>query len=159
MSLRPETALGVEVRLAGGAVEEGDNRFRPTAGIEFIAPSGLLGTIMTFGRKFGPVTEQTVILSGGQPLDLLGGKTLQGIVGISVVHETTTIKANTTDAAQRDQSTNVGGLFGIRGQIYSIKGITFAGSWESHIYPPGFSVIALSTGRKQLLTLNVGVSL
>jgi len=151
--------------LAGGAVEEGDNRFRPTAGIEFMAPSGLLGTIMAYGRQFGPVTEQTVILSGGQPLDLFGGKTFQGIVGISVVSETTTIKAtanatsNTTNAAQRDQSTNIGALFGIRGQIYSIKGITFAGSWESHVYPPGFSVIALSTGRKQLLTLNVGVSL
>lgn len=146
-------------------MEEGDNRFRPTAGIEFMAPSGLLGTIMAYGRQFGPVTEQTVILSGGQPLDLFGGKTFQGIVGISVVSETTTIKAtanatsNTTNAAQRDQSTNIGALFGIRGQIYSIKGITFAGSWESHVYPPGFSVIALSTGRKQLLTLNVGVSL
>ena len=157
--------------MAGGAIEEGDNRFRPTAGIEFVAPSGLLGTIMAYGRQFGPVTEQTVILSGGQPLDLFGGKTFQGIVGISVVSETTTIKAtteikatanatsNTTNAAQRDQSTNIGALFGIRGQIYSIKGITFAGSWESHVYPPGFSVIALSTGRKQLLTLNVGVSL
>jgi len=153
--------------LAGGAVEEGDNRFRPTAGIEFVAPSGLLGTIMAFGRQFGTVTEQTVILSGGQPLDLFGGKTLQGIVGISVLSETTTIKAttaadtpsNTTDAGQKDQSTNIGGLFGIRGQIYSIKGVTFAGSWESHVYPPGISVIALSTGRKQLLTLNVGVSL
>jgi hypothetical protein len=116
---------------------------------------------MAYGRQFGPVTEQTVILSGGQPLDLFGGKTFQGIVGISVVSETTTIKAtaNTTDAAKRDQSTNIGALFGIRGQIYSIKGVTFAGSWESHVYPPGISVIALSTGRKQLLTLNVGVSL
>lgn len=157
--------------MAGGAVEEGDNRFRPAAGIEFVAPSGLLGTIMAYGRQFGPVTEQTVILAGGQPLDLFGGKTFQGIVGISVVSETTTIKAtttvnatpnttsNTTGATQKDQSTNIGALFGIRGQIYSIKGITFAGSWESHVYPPGISVIALSTGRKQMLTLNAGVSL
>ncbi len=158
-ALRPQSAEAVEFRLAGGAVEEGDNRFRPTVGFEFVAPSGLLGAAMVYGRHFGPVTEQTVIFSGGQPLDLFGSTMVQGLFGVSIISERTAIKASDTSVTQTDQSTNVGGLFGIRGKIFTFKAFTIAGSWESHLYPPGFSAIFLATGRKQLLTLNAGMSL
>ena len=141
------------------------------AGIEFLAASGLLGAAMIYGRRFGPVTEQTVILSGGRPFDLFGGNAWQGVLGISVLLEKTTIEGSTAadpenldanlDASSSfvQESTNIGAVFGVRCRFFQWRSFAIAGAWESHLYPPGLNVVYLATGRKQLLTLNAGVTL
>ena len=162
-AIRPPVARAAEFRLTGGAVEEGDDRYRPAAGIEFVAGSGLRGEILVWGRNFGLVTERSVLVAGMKSLDLFGNKALSGVFGISFLGESTEVAADGNNDVEFDgdssQSTNIGGVFGVRSTFLEWKNMTVGAAWESHVFPAGVAAVLLVTGRKQTLTVNAGVTL
>jgi hypothetical protein len=157
--LRPQAANAAEFRLAGGTVEEGDDRYRPAAGIEFVTGNGLQGELLVWGRTFGLVAERSVLFAGTRSLDLFGNKNLSGLFGVSFLGESTEIAADGTSEASSSVSTNIGGVFGVRGTLAQWNGVRLGATWESHVFPAGASALILVTGRKQTLTMNAGVSL
>ncbi|MEY4631047.1 MAG: hypothetical protein RIQ81_1167 [Pseudomonadota bacterium] len=157
--LRPDLAGAMDFHLAAGAVEGGDDRFQPTAGAGFTAPSGIIGTAWVYGRTYGPVQERAYILSGAQPFEPFGTKSISLLAGISVLMERTSVDGGPDADDTKDSSTNLGALFGLRGEIYKWKNFSLGATWESHIYPAGSQILLLVTGRKQLIGINVRVSL
>ena len=92
-------------------------------------------------------------------LDLFGGKKVSGQIGVTFLGESTEITADGTDEGASSQSTNIGGLFGVRSTLLEWNNMTVGAAWESHVFPAGVSAVLLVTGRKQTLTVNAGVRL
>jgi hypothetical protein len=157
--VRPVSVAAMDVRLGMAAIEGGDDRFQPAAGVGVTAPSGILGSGWIYGRDYGPVKERSYLLSGAQPLNLFGTEKVTLMFGVSVLVERTTVDGAPGESGSVDSSTNVGGLFGLRTAIYSWKKFAADATWESHIYPAGSQILLLVTGRKQVISLNVGVQL
>ena len=84
---------------------------------------------------------------------------LSGLFGVSFLGESTEIAADGTSEAASSVSTNIGGVFGVRGILAQWNGVRLGAAWESHVFPAGASALILVTGRKQTLTMNAGVSL
>ena len=151
-------ALAVDMSLGGGSVENGDDRAHGVAIAQVGFSNGWMSRLYFWGRTQGPVNETNTMLTAAKRFDLFGGKTLHGAAGLTAMTET-------TDIAYKDfpnentsaTSTNAGVYFGLSYDIFSIKPVTVSASWDAHLFPAGSAIIALVTGRKQVLGLTASV--
>ena len=141
-----------------GAVEQGDDRFRPAANIHVGFMESWYSQLHLWGRDFGPVKERSYLLGVYRRIGLHALEELQAIAGIAALLEETSLEYNNSEDEDRsDSRTNFGAAFGLLydlpfdGPLY----VNFA--WQSHIFPAGFlGGLFLASGRKQTLSLTVG---
>jgi hypothetical protein len=150
------------IELGGGlsVVEEGDDRFRPALSL-YGSNSFYFARAFYYGRSFGPVTENTILISVSRKMGLFRSKQFYAGLGFSLIQETTTVAYE----ASEDQGYNIsdskvnGGLFaGIYWQPLVGGNLTFNLGWESSLFPAGIGGgLFLSTGRKQNISSFVGM--
>jgi hypothetical protein len=141
-------ALASDLGTGLTAIEEGDDRFRPAAVLHFSTASGFASRFYLYGRNYGPVQERNYLLSAGKRFDI-SGKSLQGIVGIAAMADTTVIKFK--DYPQDNSSyttTNFGGAFGLHWIFLETNIIQLRATWDAHVFPAGSGFLFLANARK-----------
>lgn len=169
LALIMDRAQGIEALGGISVVDEGDDRPRPAVHLQVGAKDRFQGRAYAWGRTFGPVAEQTILLAGGAEFGLPKlSKALSGVIGPALLWERTTIDpAESPDGAEdveggqattRDDNGNLGLLLGVH--YRPSKGpflIDFG--WDSHIFLAGVAGLLLTTARRQALSISFGVTL
>ncbi len=153
------TAAAVEAGAGLALVEQGDDRTSPGAVLHVGLNKDWAGRFYYYGETFGPVRQDTFILSGYRRWPLFKTNFLTANLGAVVMDEKTalTFDGAASSENETENNFNAGMTFGIsaawpKGPVYA------AASWESHIFPAGLlGGLTLSSGRKQFLSLAVGV--
>jgi hypothetical protein len=154
-----ESAVALDLSLGGGTVENGDDRGHGVAIAQLGFSNGWMGRTYYWGRTQGPVTETNHMLTAAKRFDLFGGKTLRGAAGLTVLSETTELKfKDYPEDNASATSTNAGVYLGLSYDLLAIKSVTINASWDAHLFPAGGAMLALVTGRKQVLGLSAGVA-
>lgn len=162
--LLADPAQAFELGLGYGAVEQGDDRLEPAVDVHAAIDSYVLN-IYYYGREFGPVRQDNVIVGAAYRWPIYGSSGLSANLGVSLIEEHIRIKYSDTAYAQNnnvEDNFNVGVNFGVAWAFMPKFLSPFWGqvAWDSHIYAAGVEGgILLSSGRKQVITLAVGVEL
>jgi len=162
--LLADPAQAFELGLGYGAVEQGDDRLEPAVVLHAAIDSYVLN-IYYYGREFGPVRQDNVIVGAAYRWSIFGSSGLSANLGVSLIEEHIRIKYSDTTYAQKnnvEDNFNVGVNFGVAWAFVPKFLSPFWGqvAWDSHIYAAGVEGgILLSSGRKQAITLAVGVEL
>jgi hypothetical protein len=155
-------SFAVEVAAGLSAVEEGDDRLRPAVSLHGAINESYALRMYYYGREFGPVREDTVIISGHRRFSLFGKDFIRAQLGVAMMDEITKIsysKAEDKSRNEEEHSTNIGGAVGISISTPPSFGPLYAHlSWDSHIFPAGVGGILLSTGRKQTISIVAGAA-
>jgi len=141
--------------LAVGAIEEGDERYRP----EWIARSLINSRIYTelhyYGRIQGRVRQATQMLTVAYNYPMLGSKYISARAGGALTRDEVVIRSGDPEVPTRkNEAYNLGAYFGIG--VMSNTRITIALDWNNAQFLAGSSGILLATARKQSLSLGVG---
>ena len=152
----------LELGLGLSAIEEGDDRLRPGVMLH-TGYKRWMGRFFYYGRKFGPVTERTYLLSATRKFDLyrmFGINFLRAGIGAAIMDESIEISfAGDSKNSDSEHNFNLGFNFGIYGNI-PIPGPVFVRlSMETHLFLAGQAGILLANGRKQMITLASGIRL
>ena len=156
--------VGHAVELAAGlsAVEEGDDRLRPAVSLHGAINESYALRMYYYGREFGPIREDTVIISGHRRFSLFGKEYIKAQLGVALMDEMTKIsysKAEDKSRNEEEHNTNIGGAVGISVSLPPSLAPFYAHiSWDSHIFPAGVGGILLSTGRKQTISIVAGAA-
>ncbi len=152
------------IELAAGlsAVEEGDDRLRPAVSLHGAINESYAFRMYYYGREFGPIKEDTVIISAHRRFSLFGKDFIKANLGIALMDEFTKISYSKTEDKSRDEeehNTNIGGAAGIAISLPPSLAPFYAHlSWDSHIFPAGVGGLLLSTGRKQTISIVAGAA-
>jgi hypothetical protein len=155
---------GVEAKCADFAtgvsmIEEGDDRPR-VGGLLHVGIQDIYRARLHFyGRDVGPVKERTYLLSGVRHITPFKSTMLKAAIGLAVMNERISL-AYPTDSSLNvnEDNLNVGGVFGL--SLHVPKGpLYFSVDWDAHVFPAGAAGILLATGRKQTISIAMGVSL
>jgi hypothetical protein len=141
--------------LALGAVEEGDERYRP----EWIARSLINGRLYTelhyYGRIQGRVRQSTQMLTFAYNYPMLGSKYISARAGVALSRDEAVIRSSDPEVAtRRNDAYNFGAYFGLG--VMSSTRIALTFDWNNAQFLAGSSGILLATARKQSLSLGVG---
>lgn len=161
LSLVCREAYGVDLGAGFSSVEEGDDRLRPAAFLHCGFKDTYRARLYTYGRDFGPVSERTILLSATRSVTSFKNSFLQTAFGVAILSQQTDVKYTAeSDASQNDSENNlnIGGVFSV-GVKYPMNSLYFSADWDSHVFPAGLGGIFLSTGRKQTISLAMGVTL
>lgn len=155
-------ALAAEFGIGYGAVDQGDDRLEPAASVH----AGLGNYVVNlyyYGREFGPIRQDTYLIGVAHMWPIFGGSGLSAHFGVSLMDERIRIKyidSLYTANNNAENNFNVGINFGVA-WTFLPKGIAplwAQVAWDSHIYAAGLEGgILLSSGRKQVISLAVGV--
>ncbi len=152
------------VELAAGlsAIEEGDDRLRPAISLHGAINESYALRMYYYGREFGPVREDTVLISGHRRFALFGTEFIKVNLGVALMDEFTKISYSKSEDKSRNEeehNTNIGGAAGISISLPPSMAPLYAHlSWDSHIFPAGVGGILLSTGRKQTISIVAGAA-
>jgi hypothetical protein len=153
-----QSAFAFELGLGMSAIEEGDDRLRPGILLHASAWDQYSSRLIYYGRKFGPVTERTLIISAYRHLDIfrmLNNRFLYGGLGLAFMNEQTVI--DLPGDKDSENNPNLGFTFGLHGDI-PIKGPIFIrASMESHMFLAGLAGVLLANGRKNVVSITSGV--
>ncbi len=153
------SAVALDLSLGAGAVENGDDRGHGVAIAHMGFANGWMSRFYFWGRTQGPVVETNSMLTAAKRFDLFSGKTLRGAVGLTIMTETTEIKYKNYPQENTSATSTNGGLYlGLAYDLFSVSSVTFSASWDAHLFPAGSAMIALVTGRKQVLGLTAGTA-
>lgn len=141
--------------LALGAVEEGDERYRP----EWIARSLINRTFYTelhyYGRIQGRIRQSTQMLTFAYNYPMLGSKYISGRAGVALSRDEAVIRSSDPDVSTRkNEAYNFGAYFGLGVMTTSTLAVSF--DWNNAQFLAGSAGILLATARKQSLSLGVG---
>jgi hypothetical protein len=141
--------------LALGAVEEGDERYRP----EWIARSLINRSLYTelhyYGRIQGRVRQSTQMLTFAYNYPMLGSKYIAARAGVALSRDEAVIRSSDPDVpTRRNEAYNFGAYFGLG--VMSTTKIAFSFDWNNAQFLAGSAGILLATARKQSLSLGVG---
>lgn len=143
-------------------MEEGDDRFRGGVNLH-LGFNSYSARYFYFMRSFGPVEENTHLLALSQSFPIPGTKFLWGRLGFAPLLEMTKLKYSKNEDQtfnKNEAQFNLGFLLGIFAKFAESGPVTFQIAWESALYPAGLTGgILLATGRKQLISLNMGILL
>ena len=152
-----------ELGLGIGFLESGDDRWQPAGRLEFIADKGIRGDLTAHQMIFGPITQTTVIVSGGKEFKVFWPEHLRASVGGVYLQEITELEfgAGVDPAMDRHEvQHNLGAQFGLHLRNNFKGPVTFGFSWQSHVFLAGPAAgLFLATGRKQVLTFSGGFHL
>ncbi|WP_218110199.1 hypothetical protein [Oligoflexus tunisiensis] len=141
--------------LAVGAIEEGDERYRP----EWIARSLINGRIYTelhyYGRIQGRVRQATQMLTFAYNYPMLKSKYIAARVGLALSRDEAVIRSADPELPTRShEAYNFGAYFGLG--VMSTSKLAISLDWNNAQFFAGSSGILLATARKQSLSLGVG---
>jgi hypothetical protein len=141
--------------LALGAIEEGDERYRP----EWIARSLIKGRYYTelhyYGRIQGRVRQSTQMLTFAYNYPMLGSKYISARAGLALSRDEAVIRSSDPDVAtRRNEAYNLGAYFGLG--VMSNTRLSFSLDWNNAQFLAGSAGIFLATARKQSLSLGLG---
>lgn len=154
-------AHAFEIAAGFAAVEEGDDRLRPAAAVHVGFPRDFEGNLYYYGREFGPVKEQTVIVNFVKSWDVFNSKFLEAHFGPCLMDEKTDVSFDGEDSeeSQSEDNLNAGAVYGINFALPKAGPLYLAASWDSHIFAAGINGgLLLSSGRKQTISLVGGVA-
>jgi hypothetical protein len=156
-----EQAQAFEVAGGLAAVEEGDDRLRPAFALHAALDDFYAARMYYYGREFGPIREDTLILSAHRRFSLFRTNIIKAQMGIALMDEITKVSYSGSadkDKNEEEHNTNIGGAAGISIALPANLAPFYAQfSWDSHVFPAGLGGILLSTGRKQTLSLVAGM--
>ena len=153
-----------EASVGFAAIEEGDDRIRP--GLTFhlgLAPH-YYTRLHLWGRDHGPIEERGYLFGGGRRFELFGSDLLQAQVGVTLMYQGIDVDYAPGPGASSEERSegnfNIGPAFGIGMMWLDVQPLYLAVHWEGHLFPAGLDGgILLATGRKQVLSLTVGLTL
>jgi hypothetical protein len=161
LSLVGKEASALDFAAGFSAIEEGDDRLRPGALVHVGVNDAYRGRLHVYGRDYGPVTERSYLVSGVRSFTPFKSQMLRAAFGVAILSEQTTVKYS-SDAVQdqnsSDNNLNLGGIFSI-GLKFPSGPLYFSADWDSHVFPAGVGGIFLSSGRKQTISVAMGVTL
>jgi len=156
------TSHAAEIAAGLSAVEEGDDRLRPAISLHGAINDSYALRMYYYGREFGPIREDTIIISGHRRFSLFGKDFIRAQLGVALMDEITKIsysRAEDKSSNEEEHNTNIGGALGISIAVPKTLAPFYAHlSWDSHIFPAGIGGILLSTGRKQTISLVAGAA-
>lgn len=142
--------------LAG--VEEGDDRYRPASLFHLGFNDSVFARAYMYGRKHGPFTERTSLLSLNRRFPLFANKSnVTAAVGAAALLEQSAYKAQTDEEKNehKDQY-NAGVSFGCAYTL-PLTHAYISFSWDAHLYLAGSAGVFLATGRKHTLGTIIGL--
>jgi len=155
-------AHAIELAAGLSAVEEGDDRLRPAVSLHGAINESYALRMYYYGREFGPIREDTIIISGHRRFSLFGTDFIRAQLGVALMDEITKItyrKPEDKPRNEEEHNTNLGGALGISISVPPSMAPFYAHlSWDSHIFPAGLGGILLSTGRKQTISIVAGAA-
>jgi len=154
-------ASDLEFAAGLGALEEGDDRPRSSIVAQVGWNKIYVGRLYFAQRKMGPVTDQTIILAGIRRWTMFKVPYLRADVGPVIMNESFQIDfASEGDQAfnRNEDNFNIGALVGLTFNLPSNR-LLFEFSWNSHLFPAGIAGLFLASGRKQTLSLTLGVKI
>lgn len=153
----------MEIGAGIAAVEESDDRQRPSYALHAGFHPFYYSRLFYYGRDFGPVEERTTLISFNRRLGLFRSNYLKAGIGGAILSERTTISYNKEEDKpfEKDENKFNAGLYtGIYWEMSLNKPYYLSAGWEAAIFPAGLNGgLLLATGRKQFLSLIVGMSL
>lgn len=152
------------IELAAGfaAMEEGDDRIRPAATVHAGFPRDFDGNLYYYGREYGPVKEQTILVNFVKSWSVFNSNVLAAHFGPCLMDEKTDIAFDGADSDENrsENNFNAGAVYGIQASLPKSGPLYLAVSWDSHIFAAGINGgLLLSSGRKQAISLVGGVTL
>lgn len=154
-----DDAAAYEIAAGMAVVEEGDDRMRPAMALHG-AINDYAGRLYYYGRKFGPIKEETILISAHRRFSIFGTDFIKAQLGVAAMDESTKISYEGNDSHRNEEEhhMNVGAAAGVSVSLpANMKPFYAHFSWDSHLFPAGLGGILLSTGRKQTLSLAAGV--
>jgi hypothetical protein len=171
----PAATAGVfDLGVGFAAVEAGDDRTRPAAALHVGVGEFWVGRAYWYGQEYGPVREETTIVSVARQWGLFRSDSLVASFGVTLMDDRTTLdfdegdddgSGNAADDSApddvREDNLNVGAAFAVAWRLPpKLSGPLFVeAAWDSHVFPAGSAAIFLASGRRQALSLTIGVSL
>ena len=146
--------------LAG--VEEGDDRYRPSAFLHIGYNPFFYSRAYYYGRTMGPITENTYLLSFNRRFGLFRATNLEGAFGVCTLLESTKLEHTDEQGTQKESESNfnLGTTFGVFWSPFQkSEPFYFSVGWESHLFLAGSAGIFLSTGRKHVVSLGAGLKI
>lgn len=158
-SLAGVDAKGADIATGASVIEEGDDRPRIGGLVHIGFGDGYRGRLHVYGRDIGPVQQRTFLVSGVRHFTPFKSPMLKAAVGAALMNERITIDyASDSSLSTSENNFNLGGVFGLSLQVP--KGpLYFSMDWDAHVFPAGAAGIFLATGRKQTISIAMGVSL
>ncbi len=147
-----------ELGLGFSAIEEGDDRFRPGILVDMSSGEVWRSRAYYYGRKYGPITERTMLISVYRYLDIMrvfNTNFLRASVGGVVMNERTELDFK-EDEDEVENNFNLGATIGVHTYIKIGDSFFVQGSVESHLFLAGLGGILLANGRKQMISLASG---
>lgn len=155
-------AFAFELGAGFAAVEEGDDRVRPGMSLHVGVNEFYASRLYYYGREFGPVREETYIASFVRRWGVFKSNAVTANFGFALMDERTQLEFEGTDASENDSEDNynVGAAMGIAWSLPKGTGPLYASvSWDSHVFLAGTGGLLLSTGRKQTISLILGMAI
>lgn len=160
-TLISEQGHAFEVAAGLAAVEEGDDRLRPAFALHAALNDFYAARMYYYGREFGPISEETVIISAHRRFSLFHTNIIKAQMGVVLMDEVTKVSYSASadkDNNEEEHNANLGGAAGISIALpENLRPFYAHFSWDSHVFPAGLGGILLSTGRKQTLSLVAGM--
>lgn len=162
------SALAFELAAGFAVVEEGDDRIRPGVSLHAAFNDFYMTRAYYYGREFGPVREETLLVSASRRFGILKNNLIVANLGACVMNERIALKFDATDATQTgvgrnraEDNYNVGGVFGVALTLPKNTSPVYTSlTWDSHVFPAGLNGgLFLSSGRKQTIAIQLGVAL
>ena len=148
------------LHLGGGVsfVEEGDDRSKGGVNLN-LELEKFTSSFHLISSTYGPIKQNMYLISMGRRFSLPSSFDLEGQMGASVVDYNTTINYK----KEVDQSFNtnenafhVGFQLGLVMTLMKSGPLLIRAMWQSHLFPAGTGVIALSTGRISTISIVIG---
>ncbi len=163
-AMAPARAQAVELGVGAAAVEEGDDRLRPAVLVHAGFTPEIAARGYLYGRTYGPVKETTMLATVSRRWGLFKSNSLNASLGVALMDEQTKLAFSDPAEAVADKtenSYNAGLAFGISWSLPKGSGpLYFSASWDAALFPAGLEgMIFLSTGRKQTLSLIMGMTI
>lgn len=138
-----------------GAIEEGDERYRPEWIARALINSSVYSELHYYGRIQGRIRQSTQMLTIAYNYPILGSKYLAGRAGGAMTRDESVIRSADPELPTRSkQAYNFGAYFGLGVQTSGKWCVAF--DWNNAQFLAGSSGILLATARKQSLSLGVG---
>ncbi len=163
LALGATSSFALEAALGVAAVDEGDDRRRPAAMLHAGFNDNWQSNALYYGRVNGPVREETYLASVSRRWSPFSSKNVVASLGAAILDEKLTIAyEDAADAAQdlTENNYNAGLAFGLTWLPFRGTGpLYFAASWDAHIFGAGQGTFFLSTGRKESISLLLGMEM
>lgn len=151
----------IEIGVGLATLEEGDDRLRGALAFQLGWNKIYASRLYFASREMGPIKDQTLILAGMRRWSIFKSPYLRAEVGPVLMNESYQItydKESDENFDRQENNFNIGGLVGLSLSLPSNR-LLFELAWQSHIFPAGIAGLFLASGRKQDISMILGIKL